>query len=112
MQAFNKELNTVALDVSLEALFGTKGRDDAKRVYELLNSTMVTAHAAGLAEKDAEMKLAAEDYVAALVRAEDSAARHIAAAFRNGMRYNAAEAEQVTPCEETAFIREAASALG
>lgn len=135
MKQYNAELNTVAVDVALEALFGAKARDEAKRVYELINTTMQSAHALGVAEgekgRDDLIKAAREELAAAMKQQSDEAVAvirsaerigydkgHAAALFSQAVEKLNAEAAEVSPAlapqapqEETALV-DAVSALG
>lgn len=134
MQQYKAELNTVAIDVALEALHGATGRDEAKRVYELTNRTMETVFQAGAASRDADVAAARADAHEAFEiyrkQTEDTVRKAETVGYQKG-RANAmfemaaerlnAEATAISPAlapqvaaeapEETALIN-AASALG
>ncbi len=132
MKQFNAEMNTVAVDVALEALYGVKGRDEAKRVYELVNTIMTSMHQEGFKEgfKSAEDRQERAEHIAAannntkqtLQAAERIGYEkgHAAALFAQAVGRLNAEAAEVSPAlapqraapqEESALVN-AVSALG
>ncbi len=133
MKQFNAEMNTVAVDVALEALYGVKGRDEAKRVYELINTMMANTFALGAASRDADLAQAKAEYNEAFAARSNSIGKTIQAAERIGYekghaaalftqavwRLNAEAAEvspalapqRAAPQEESALVN-AVSALG
>lgn len=135
MKQYNNELNTMALDVALEALFKTEGRDNAKRVYELLNASMANVYAAGAASRNDELAQDRQQLAEHITRLNAETKQTIQAAERIGFdkghatamfsqavdKLNA-EATAISPAlapqapqaeasEETALVN-AASALG
>ncbi|UGA46825.1 hypothetical protein HU230_0012580 [Bradyrhizobium quebecense] len=88
MKLYMAELNTVALDTALETLFKAEGRDDAKRVYELLNNAMTNtwnaANAGVEAAREAALTEAKENFELALQQQSREAAETIRAAEKIG----------------------------
>ncbi len=137
MKQFDATMNTQALDDTLIALFGVKGRDEAKRVYEALNASMAAVYQAGRDGRSDEVNGLAAEYVKKLEEQEAAHAvtirdaervgydkGHAAALFAVAVEQMNAEAAEISPAlaptpampagtVETAFVHEGqASALG
>lgn len=114
MKQYNAELNTVAVDVALEALYGVKGRDEAKRVYELVNTVMKTSFALGAEDEkkghldqiinmrgefEAALKQQSAEAVAVIKSAEEIGFKkgHAAALFGQAVEKLNADAAVVSP---------------
>lgn len=141
VKQFDIPMNSVALDLALQVLFTSEGRDKAKVAYDLLNTTLGSVYQAGSASRDAELVQARDEYNEAfaarsLAHTETikGAERigydkgHAAAMFAQAAEALNKEAGEIDLCllpqecppaqlykapeSETAFVRNAVSALG
>lgn len=135
MKQFEQTMNTVALDLSLQILFTTEGRDKSKAAYDLLVTTLGSVYAAGADSRSDEFNNVVAQYhdakkmddakVSYTIKAAEQIGYnkgHADAMFAQAAEKLNAEAAEVHPClapnggrtktdSETAFMRGGVSAL-